>query len=361
MSEDAHGGELHQTKTVGIEPQTNKPVKVEKVLKSLTEYKRDNVEINGLPIIQDLGEGSAAITFLSYLPDGQSVVVKVGRSPVAETSQQFLEADSLLQKLSTVTPFVPREHGSGRVTINGYERPYYVMDFVDGRTLAEGIKAGDMDLQRKFSVLRGIGYGLDDMLQEGLMPGDLKPENIMLRRGTNVPVHIDLEHMNKVGEPFHKEFFTPHYSGPDRFFPRRELGPGAITWSYTAIAYEMLTGKSIFNTHSNDTAIYFYNNENAYNKYLQNELQNSDLPVEAQQIFLRGFSYNPEERFQTNSEIARALQDVYIPNARKTKRQQPRRAASEHEKVHKDSRGPGRIKSLLSRPGVRTERTKTPV
>lgn len=353
-----------KTKPDIVQSPLDKPRKVEKYLTSLREYQREKVDINGLPIIEHLGEGGTAVTFLSYLPDGQSVVVKVGRRPAEETPQEFLHANTLLHKLWKLTPFVPHGHGTGSAMINGYERPYYVMDFIDGRTLFEGIKAKDIDMQKRFSILRGVGYGLDAMLQEGLMPGDLKPENIMLRRGTNQPVLIDLENMNKVGEPFHGDFFTPQYCGPDKAFPKRNLGPSAITWSYTALAYKTLTGKNIFGTHSADTIMYLYGNEKKYNQYIQNEMQNSNLSPDAQQIFLHGFAYQPEERFQTNGEIIRALQDVYMPSERKQKRQRIRHFVSEHAKEHRDSTrpgrtGPGRIKSFLRNRAVRPLRAKT--
>lgn len=272
-------------------------------------------DINGLPISRELGSGGFARTILSE-KDGRRVVIKVSKNSTDKTDKWFFRGTQILDRLKNKTPFVPHGQGEGVAVLNGQEHPYYIMDYIEGRSLSDAINRKELDLNETFKVLRGISYGVDDLLP--FLP-DLKPDNIILRKGSNIPVLVDFDWVNLQGRP-PLEHLTPAYCGPDianGFWDRTPIGSETNTWAVAAMAYRMLSGRNFFSNLEGDEIATIYRSRQKYNEHLKKQLLDVDIPDEAKAIFAEELSFNPSDRSPTTGEFVRKLQDVYFPKREK--------------------------------------------
>lgn len=134
-------------------------------------------------IEEQIGEGGMAKVYLGkHVEVGRSWIVKVGEvgSALAQWSKQEANVTALL-----------RQHGEKRVPeVMGFNylpdgRPYMIMEFIEGRTLAKVLADAPLKRLPLIRVLKII-YRLADTLERahglGIVHRDIKPENIMVER-----------------------------------------------------------------------------------------------------------------------------------------------------------------------------------
>src|SRR5207247_11369200 len=67
--------------------------------------------------------------------------------------------------------------------VDEYEgRPYIVMEFLEGETLAERIAMGPLELNALLEIAIEITYALEEAKSKGIVHLDFKPENIFINR-----------------------------------------------------------------------------------------------------------------------------------------------------------------------------------
>ena len=77
-----------------------------------------------------------------------------------------------------------------------FHKDYIVMDYIDGKTLAEMLKEKDLWLSKEKNVIRMLRELLDvvDYLhQRNIVHCDIKPDNIMITNGNRNLMLIDLD------------------------------------------------------------------------------------------------------------------------------------------------------------------------
>jgi serine/threonine protein kinase len=178
-------------------------------------------------------------------------------------------------------------------------KPFFVMPYVEGETLASAMQDGAMSLKRAAQIIRQISYALSAAHNKGVTHRDLKPDNVMLQTyesGEEVAILIDFgiatvrelqaEHSNVktriVG--------TLPYMAPEQL--RGKPCPASDIWALGVLAYEMVTGRAPFP---------------ASNPVILDEMQRSglstlpkalrpELPDAAQEVILKALSYDPAAR-----------------------------------------------------------------
>jgi serine/threonine protein kinase len=191
-------------------------------------------------------------------------------------------------------------------------RPYLVMECVDGETLRSQIPNEGMNIERAASILKQLGAALEYVHEQGIFHRDLKPENVMIKRGTDTVVLVDfgiakvkdsLVAPSTVNGP---TAGTVVYMSPEQLKGERTTTASDI-FSMAVIAYELLTGRRPFNP---TTASQLLELQRAGVAVKPTSLR-PNLPPKAQQLILSGLSFKatnrPQSAKQLGDELALAL------------------------------------------------------
>jgi serine/threonine-protein kinase len=139
--------------------------------------------------------------------------------------------------------------------------PYYVMEYLDGVTLAELVAhSGPVPPGRVIHILRQVGAALREAHMHGLIHRDVKPENVMLcRRGDDDVVKLldfgivkDLERVETRDDTKQLKILgTPRYMAPERIVNPADVDARTDVYALGGVAYFLLTGKPIFEGDNN--------------------------------------------------------------------------------------------------------------
>jgi serine/threonine-protein kinase len=135
-------------------------------------------------------------------------------------------------------------------------QPYYVMEYLDGVTLAELVEhSGRVPPGRALHILRQVAAALREAHERGMIHRDVKPENVMLcRRGEDDVVklldfglvkNLERAETRDVTKQL-KIIGTPRYMAPERLLNPTDVDARSDIYALGAVAYFLLTGKPIF-------------------------------------------------------------------------------------------------------------------
>jgi serine/threonine protein kinase len=119
------------------------------------------------------------------------------------------------------------------------------MELVEGRTLDQELGEGAMTTSRALEILDGVLAGIDAMHATGVGHLDLKPDNVILRRGTGAATLVDF---GLSGRHVRKKCGNPMYAPPEVWSDDRapESAFAADSYSFACLAFELLTGAPLF-------------------------------------------------------------------------------------------------------------------
>lgn len=310
-------------------------VEVEEQLKFLqsTEVVREypiGEVFGGRYLIQkELGRGNIGAT---YLAEDRALYSR----PV--TVKLLLDTSSQNQYL--IDKFKHESEALARITHPGVvsvidlgklpdAKPYLVMEFVRGKTLAQEIQTGAMDLLRSALFIRQIAQALAAAHFEGVIHRDLKPDNVMIQTlsdGSEQAKLIDFG-IAKVENPQSADatqnpvvIGSPAYMAPEQI-ESREASPSSDIYSLGVLAYEMLTGQRPFavDTRALSWMTELVSRQRAGVSTKPKSLR-PDLPKAAQTEILRALEYVPDHRhqkaFEFGEALYRALKDEHQPEPR---------------------------------------------
>uniref|UniRef100_B8HW09 Serine/threonine protein kinase n=1 Tax=Cyanothece sp. (strain PCC 7425 / ATCC 29141) TaxID=395961 RepID=B8HW09_CYAP4 len=125
--------------------------------------------------------------------------------------------------------------------------PFIVMDYIPGKTLAQ--LAGNQPLleARAIHYIRQVGAALQVIHEHGLLHRDVKPENIILREGTDSVVLIDfgIAREFKLGvTETNTGLLSAGYAPLEQYLPRPQWTPATDIYALSATLYALLAGKA---------------------------------------------------------------------------------------------------------------------
>ncbi|HLJ78613.1 MAG TPA: protein kinase [Acidobacteriaceae bacterium] len=192
---------------------------------------------------------------------------------------------------------------------------YIVSELLEGETVRERVRRGPVPLRSAIDWGVQIARGLAAAHKKGIIHRDLKPENLFITRDGHAKIlDFGLARMEAPVEerdtmaPWHKtmpgvQMGTVGYMSPEQV--RGETADErSDIFSFCVVLREMLTGMPTFEKPTSVevmTAI--------LNEYPVSQL-GPNIPIGLQRVLERGLEKNPEQRFQSASDLAFALDSL---------------------------------------------------
>ncbi len=159
-----------------------------------------------------------------------------------DVRRRFLAEGRFLRRVDS--PHVVGVHDVGE-TDDG--RPYLVLTYADGGSLADRIKAGPMEVADVVDVIAQVGSGLKQLHARGVLHRDVKPANVLFRSDPSgdramlgdLGLGKSLETVSQLTMPGG----TPAYVAPEQVMGDR-LDHRADLYSLGAVAYAAFTGQA---------------------------------------------------------------------------------------------------------------------
>ena len=198
--------------------------------------------------------------------------------------------------------------------------PYLVSELLEGKTLQEALRSGPLPLRKAIDYGVQIANGMAAAHEKGVVHHDLKPGNLFVTKEERVKIlDFGLAKLRQVeeGESHQLETLTmpgvvqgtAGYMSPEQVRGQATDHRSDI-FSFGAILYEMVMGKRTFHKPTSaDTMSAILNDE---------PLSISELapntPVPLQRVVYRCLEKNPDQRFQSASDLAFALEALSDPS-----------------------------------------------
>jgi eukaryotic-like serine/threonine-protein kinase len=126
--------------------------------------------------------------------------------------------------------------------------PYMVMEYIPGETLGEAfvMPAIPLDEATAIHYMHQIGAALEVVHKNGLLHRDIKPDNIILRRGTQEVVLIDFGIAREFSagvQKTHTGMVSEGYSPIEQYLSQAHRSPATDVYGLAATLYTLLTAQ----------------------------------------------------------------------------------------------------------------------
>ena len=183
--------------------------------------------------------------------------------------------------------------------------PYFVMRYMRGGSLSDLLAKGEISLKEVARIISAIAPALDDAHAKGIIHRDLKPANILFDSHQQPYLSdfgiakISDSQTNVTGSAI---IGTPAYMSPEQA-QGKEIDGRSDIYALGAIIYRMLTGTRPYD---GDTPM------SMAIKHITDPTPDilkdkPDLPISATTFIYRAMAKDPDERFQTATELAEFL------------------------------------------------------
>lgn len=216
--------------------------------------------IGGFYLLRPLGSGGAGSVFVvvriedRHDPNAERFALKV--PDFSETAARLLTEEAFLQMFraeASALISVPQHENLARFVtfdVAARPKPILVMELVEGVTLEHVVASRGLEMDRCFALLDDVLAGLEAMHSVGVGHLDIKPSNVVMRRGEEaVLVDFGLAGRNIRPGCATGPYGAPEVWGvaPDDVKPTPQA---ADVYAFGCLAFEALTGKVLFQAES---------------------------------------------------------------------------------------------------------------
>jgi serine/threonine-protein kinase len=265
-------------------------------------------------IVEELGRGAMGSVFKAKDPAvGRIVALKTIHTTALEGAQseeyrtrfyREARASGVLAHPGIVPVFdVGEDQGA----------PFLVMEFVEGRTLAEAIKKGErFTLDRVCEIGQQIAEALGYAHRQGVIHRDIKPANILMTSkevyGSERPRITDFGIAKLASSDITTTgqlLGTPSFMPPEQF-TGSPIDGRADLFSLGVILYSLATGEQPFPGETMTAVSY----KVVYTEPVPPAKLNPAIPGRIEAVILKCLAKSPADRYQTGEELAQDLAAV---------------------------------------------------
>src|ERR1700691_930016 len=191
--------------------------------------------------------------------------------------------------------------------------PFLVMEFVEGRNLADVIKKGERyTLDRVSEIVQQIAEALGYAHRQGVIHRDIKPANILMTSkavyGSERPRITDLGIAKLASSDITTTgqlLGTPSFMPPEQF-TGSPIDGRADLFSLGVILYSLATGEQPFPGETMTAVSY----KVVYTDPIPPAKLNPAVPARVEGVILKCLAKSPADRYQTGEELAQDLAAV---------------------------------------------------
>ncbi|GAA2483946.1 protein kinase domain-containing protein [Streptomyces longisporus] len=219
-------------------------------------------------------------------------------------------------------PAVATVHDVGEEPHPDGPRPYLVMEYVQGTTLAEVLRDGPLSVAEAIDTACAVLDALGHSHERGIVHRDVKPSNIMLTGPGTVKV-LDFGIAKAFTEAATRitgsgaAIGTPAYLSPEQI-SGAEIDHRADLYAMGCLLHELLTGQTPFRGDSPFAVMH----QHLYAEPEPVSRLRPQIPPAVDAVLLRALRKDPAERFtdagQMRAALADALTQSSVPTARAT-------------------------------------------
>jgi len=265
-------------------------------------------------VIGQLGRGAMGVVYLASDPMlNRQVAVKTVDLSVQEPEERETLRNRLLRDARAAAVL---KHPNIVAIYDVFEdggRAYVVMEYIDGESLAARLKSNPFpDVSSMLKVLRQVADALDYTHARGVIHRDIKPANVMIdSSGAAKIMDFGIARITdtRTCTPTGMVVGTVEYMAPEQILGEA-LDGRADQFALAVLAYQMMTGSTLFGPNTLATLTYKIVNEAPPLPCTRN----SSLPRGVDAVLAKALAKKPEGRFVTCTEfvetLARAFADA---------------------------------------------------
>jgi serine/threonine protein kinase len=256
-----------------------------------------------------IGQGGMSTVYLGYDPRSQREVAIKILPPYYQHAAKFrerFEREALMIALLEHPAIVP-------VYDMGEEdgQPYIVMRYMSGGSLSDKLRRGPILLRECMEMYLRLAPALDTAHARGVTHRDVKPDNLLFDKYDNVFLSdFGLARLREtIGFANISDgsvMGTPAYMSPEQIQGDRKIDGRSDIYSMGVVLYQMLCGEVPFYGTTAASLMMMH----LVNPVPQIRDLNKSLPVGIQTVLDTAMAKNPDERYQSAGELARAIQAV---------------------------------------------------
>jgi len=265
-------------------------------------------------LLSKLGEGGMGAVYLAEQLSirGRKVAVKVLRAEFAQNEEFVRRFRGEAERAAAVSdPRIVMVLDFGQAESGEL---FLVMEHVVGDTLTTVLRAGPLPLPRAIVFGTQLADALHRVHEVGVVHRDVKPDNVMIHRGSDDLKLMDFGIARAVDDLEHTQLTASGVVvGTPAFMAPEQITGGAISrqtdiYAWGVVMYTMLAGRRPF-TASSATAIQYMHVHEPPPPLVE---VRPDVPPAVARIVMCALEKKPEARQRTMAEVAAALRAVRL-------------------------------------------------